>query len=377
MTQIDRETWIKPQALIGARKALGLSQGDAAKLLRLGKSVLGAWEDGRDAPDDEALWELSSLYGRPISYFFQEPSTLPAHQDFRAQQRETLESEANFRRAIVAEFEELCSARAHLEQRLRRLRSPQYLEISRELRGLTNAKELATFVRMRVGLKKGPIANIREVIEGIGIAVFVLPLPDGSVSGSSWNHKEYGPAMLISQRENEARRNFTMAHELAHLLMNENQTFCEFLTMEVDEERFANRFAAALLMNEDEMRHYVEPLLLSEELGGWGTTDAVVDKIARRYKTSREATSWRLEELGMLPSGFTEAKRDDWSRRRIYGRRKGSRWRNNVRQLGGQFTSMARDAYADGQLSLSALAHLLRISPEHADIWLREPDEAQ
>jgi Zn-dependent peptidase ImmA (M78 family) len=182
--------------------------------------------------------------------------------------------------------------------------------------------------------------------------------------------------MLINRSEVEGRRLFTMGHELAHLLRLHGQVLCD-LNFEVDEERFANQFAASLLIPEDDLREYARPLLATEELGGWATTDAILDRIAARYRTSREATAWRLEGLRMLPAGFTKARLQEWlTRPRPFFRGpKGKRWRRRLGDLGKRHATRAREAYQKGAVSLSALADILRVDVTQADQWLASEED--
>jgi Zn-dependent peptidase ImmA (M78 family) len=322
------------------------------------------------------LWDLAEAYGRPVAYFFAETPDVPEHQDFRlwaVRQREPLH--ADLRKLVVAEFEELCRSQSALEAVLERRQEPLIELIRAQAREINQPERLARLVRERWDLKSGPISDLRGLLDRSGVKVFVVGVPGEGLSGTSWWHAVYGPAMLVNRLDIEQRRVFTMAHELAHLLRRGAHVFCGYLNLEVAEEAFANRFAASLLMPEDDVRRFVEPLRESEELGGWDTPDAALDKVARRYKTSREAVAWRLEYLRLLPQGFTQQKRRQWSMRRPARGRKGERWRRHVQHLGGTYTSMVKQAYDEGLISLSAVADMLRIDVAHADEWLRTRED--
>lgn len=58
--------------LEAARVNAGLSQKEAAKLLKISNSTLGNWENGKSLPNAEQIVELCKLYGCPydiINFF--------------------------------------------------------------------------------------------------------------------------------------------------------------------------------------------------------------------------------------------------------------------------------------------------------------------
>jgi len=376
MTQVERGPWVRPEQLRRARESLGLGLDEAARRASVEAAELEGWEAGLGGPDDEQLWNLAEAYGRPVAYFFTETRDVPGRQDFRVQavlKRELLDPEGQ--KLVVAEFEELCRAQSALEAVLGRRETPPIELIRAQARQIGVPEQLARFVRERWGLGSEPIRDLRGLLDRSGVKVFVVAVPGEGLSGTSWWHPAYGPAMLVNRLEIEQRRVFSMAHELAHLLIDGGHVLCGYLNLEVAEETFANQFAASLLMPEDDVRRFVEPLRESEELGGWDTPDSALDKVARRYKTSREAVAWRLEHLRLLPQGFTQARRREWSVRRPARGRKGERWRRHVQHLGAPYISMVQEAYSKGLISLSAVADMLRIDVAQADEWLRTREE--
>lgn len=55
--------------LVAARRAAGLSQGEAATLLKMPQSRLSRMESGERRVDVIELAELADLYRQPLSYF--------------------------------------------------------------------------------------------------------------------------------------------------------------------------------------------------------------------------------------------------------------------------------------------------------------------
>jgi Zn-dependent peptidase ImmA (M78 family) len=93
----------------------------------------------------------------------------------------------------------------------------------------------------------------------------------------------------------EVRQRFTIAHELGHYLLSHHDHFHIDLSdahgnppgYNWQDERAANDFAAAALMPSEMVTHYFEK-------------DRGLEKLAGRFKVSREAMGWRLVNLGLL-----------------------------------------------------------------------------
>lgn len=106
-----------------------------------------------------------------------------------------------------------------------------------------------------------------------------------------------------NKAEDNKRSRFTVAHELGHyFLHSKNQPF--FIdktpkimyrnnassTGEVLKEREANAFAAAILMPQE---------LISKELANFSFgADAIIKELAKVFKVSEQAMSFRLSNLG-------------------------------------------------------------------------------
>ncbi len=380
---VNTNSWALPDQIRRARTSLWLPSSRAAELLEVAPTLLAAWEEGDGQPDDEQLWHLAEAYGRPVAYFFSETSDPPRHQDYRSDAPLEFSEELAVRRAMVARFEELCRVQASLEDLVRERPG---LDLVTSLRssapGGHSGEALADWVRDRFGLGDEPFKDVREWLEAIGIRVFVVDVPSPGFSGTSWRHPEFGAAMLLNRKDPASRRSFTAAHELGHLLRTRDldpaeQPICGFLREGRNEEQFANQFAASLLMPSNAIRAHAATLLEQEELTGWHTRDAALEKAAKRFGVSREAASWRMEALGILPSGFTAVRRIQWAARpQFYRGRRGPRWTHRLSDLGPKHVGLARSAYSEGKLSLSALATALQLDPDEAFAFVATAESA-
>lgn len=57
-------------SLAAARVNAGLTQGDVARILKVGKQTIVSWEKGKSEPKMSQSRQLSELYRMPLDYIF-------------------------------------------------------------------------------------------------------------------------------------------------------------------------------------------------------------------------------------------------------------------------------------------------------------------
>ncbi|MBN8867777.1 MAG: ImmA/IrrE family metallo-endopeptidase [Solirubrobacterales bacterium] len=101
-----------------------------------------------------------------------------------------------------------------------------------------------------------------QIAQKLGVEVVETSL-GGEISGALIKTKGRDPVILLNEEDTASRRRFTCAHELGHLDRRTGDLsefeYIDFRdgtssTGEVEAERFANAFAANLLMPEDAVR---------------------------------------------------------------------------------------------------------------------------
>lgn len=346
----DDQTLIIGSQLRFARESMGLSLADAASSLGLIYETLAGWEEGKSEPSVDALLQMSELYRRSLDYFLRPVGGAPIESAFRVTNARQLPDLGPEHRQVLVEFEELCRSQCELEEMLGVVVPPEIEKIS----AAVAPTDLARQQRARFDLGMKPVPHLRALLEGARVKVFHLPVPNSRFSGFSWWHDTYGPGALINSKDSFGRRNFTLAHELAHLLVGQQSVICDLL-MDVDDERYANIFAAHFLMPTDAMQEAFEKLLSAKE----SPEDSDFGRMASHYGVSLEALGRRLEETEMLPSGTTDRMIERWERgNRSYGRSHNPQWR---RRTGERFLALAGESYTRGLISLSKLASLLGV----------------
>jgi len=355
------EPLIHPKQLKQARELLGLSREAVAQATGVDVLTLDSWEAGRQEPALPLLESLAELYGRRLDYFLEERPAPPAEVFFRtvtAQSPPALDIEV---RKAIAKFEEFC----RFEWEIERLSEVSPSPIIGRQTGATTADDLAVSARTGLGLDSRPIRNLRSLLNANGVRTFLLDISGGSLAGMSWWHPAYGPGILANIGDSASRRNFTFAHELGHLLRDEENsvTVCDLTDNE--SERLSNQFAALFLMPADDVRSYWRTHGDEEPIDA-----SVLGRTAARYGTSIEAIAYRLEDLGLIRSASWLIQRSPGPK--PFGRRKPN-WR---RERGERYVTLALGAYRERRLSVGKLAEYLGTDIRTAQRLAQGPAES-
>ena len=155
------------------------------------------------------------------------------------------------------------------------------------------AEQLAAKVRESFKMNSFPIDPV-TIAHKFGLRVVDAALPT-DISGALIKEKGKDPVIMLETDDSLNRKRFTCAHELGHFVWRSEQDeeACVYEYIEYrsedrehkqkEEEIFANAFAAALLMPEQEIRKLAdEPKVL----------------LAKKFGVSVDAMKYRLKNLG-------------------------------------------------------------------------------
>lgn len=360
-----RAVWLRPEELKKARDRRRLALSEASRASGFPEEVLQQWESGDAAPSLDEASDLAQVYRCSLDQFL-EPSQEPPRFDLRAHRPMDVDDLERQVQDTVSLFERWCDTAAEIEELAGRR--------TIRLQQMSDAEPTAmsTSLRQEFGVEDRPIGNIRRLIEEeMGTLVFSFPCE--GLSGISWWHPKAGPAMLVNRNDSKGRQNWTSAHELGHLLQGNAVVLCDTMRTNHSEprERSADRFAAEFLMPATDLRGHIARSGLGQLLD----RDETLQQIAIRYRVSREALSRRLEEFGFLPRGFTNDRLPDWLAQMpqpSQGRRRSSRRKQRVRELGEGLVNRAIKAYEAGSITLSKLAEELDLGVVEAESLVHE-----
>jgi Zn-dependent peptidase ImmA (M78 family)/transcriptional regulator with XRE-family HTH domain len=270
-----------PEMLILAREARGLSQKELAEKLDISQSKISKLEDGLlpAIPEQElnaiaeVLHFLPSFFMQPgkaraaCGYFYRKASALPA------------------------KFLSRCNARMNV-QRLHIERLSKSIDLETNKLPHLDPDELqmgpaqaAQMLRQFWGVPSGPVANLTELVEDAGCIVVHFDFGTNKLDGLSLCSEFESPIIFLNSYFPGDRMRFTLAHELAHIIMH------RIPKPDMDDE--ANKFAAEFLMPENEIKGSFYPVSL--------------DVLARKklyWKTSMQCLLKRGGDLGEISERY-------------------------------------------------------------------------
>lgn len=169
---------------------------------------------------------------------------------------------------------------------------------------------LASKIGNMLNLGSRPALSLQKVMEQIlQIKILFIELSDFG-SAAATVHPELGAAVVVNNEEAPWRINFTLAHELFHIITWDTFTPVEMENNEqlfTDIEKKADRFASALLLPETEVRQELAKKIMEQKL----PLSDIVD-VAREFGVSTSAILYRMANLQLIPwDKANELSKDD------------------------------------------------------------------
>lgn len=233
-----------------------------------------------------------------------------------------------------------------------------------------DAEVVAERVRDAWDLGDDPIPNLTELLEERGLKVFVISLPE-SVSGlTCWavrpDDGDHMPVIVVNRHHDLEHRRFTLAHELAHQVLDADSP--------VDVERAANRFAGAFLVTANHLRHRVSS---ARHPGRRQISYGEIVRLKRFYRVSAAALLMRLRQIGVLSESATRYAFQTFA----------NGWRkcepepleaksNHPFELPRRFERLCHWALAERLIAPTRAAQLLQVPMTTIEAALRGPAEA-
>lgn len=350
-----------------ARRAIGFTQGEVGARMGMATSTVSAIEAGKRSVTGPELYQLARIYQRPLSFFF-ESNEVGGAPGFQYLFREA--SEKALDRASVVKLEELDSDYRELEKLTGVAPLPPPPDYSRfGLEREQDAETLAEMERSRLGLGDAPLKDVMDFLDGtVGVPCFLVPVLGKTWSGVAVRSGQERSCVAANSRDYVYRRNWSLTHEYAHVLVHLRREGSPEANLDIDtegvqttpEERFANAFAAAFLMPRRAVLAQFERAR-AENAGRF--TDFDLARIAMQFGVSGQAVSARLVGLRKLPRDTHRRYWDQHSFKEL-AEALGFHVDDDVHKppaiLPARFRSLAWKAYRDEKISLSKLAELLR-----------------
>jgi Zn-dependent peptidase ImmA (M78 family) len=385
--------WVNPAVLRWARERFNLTPeqvAEASKQLAsryyepISPEELVQWEEGvGEEPSLAHLETLAEIYVCPVGWFFldappekeQSFSLRGGVKEIRTLSARTLTS--------LERFLELTRWTVHLIQQSGhawevRIRPQEIFP------NIAEAEKWAQEYRQRLGWTDTVRQELafdprkafrwwRRTIEDLGIFCFELPLDPQEVRGASLWHEGI-PFILVNHEDAEAAsgRIFTLLHELAHLISTGETFVCDFHETSRNDEPFANRFAARVLLSPQELRNSLEQQMGSAEpRDQW--SDSLLDKVRKSFFVSRDVVAILLEEMRLAPPGFYEQKREQWKAGKRWGRggRRPTQNEQKLQEVGYSMSRLLNSVAQRQNFEWMDAALILGMKVEKLEKWLQ------
>ena len=342
MTQT--QTFIKPELVVWARERAGLSEKDLAKKMSVSPERLDDWQTGKASLTIREMEKLAQKTYTPLGYLFASKApeeTLPIP-DFRT----FGDHDPTRRRPSGALLTTL-----YAMQRRQDWFRDYLMEIGTDpvpLVGQCDKKqgvrEVATTIRAAYGMdektglsedypnKDTAISKLIAATSELGILVMRNDIV-GNNTHRPLDVKEfrgfalcdrYAPLIFINGRDDRAAQIFTLAHELAHLCIEESGVSnldAKTLDRADATEKFCNRVAAELLLPRTSfLRHWGENAELEPE--------GRIRRIAEDFNVSNQAAARRALDEKLI------GRQEYWE---FYKREEAERRQDKSARGGGDF----------------------------------------
>lgn len=376
-------------ALARARERAGFSQEDVALLVGQPRPVVSYWETGTRAPNSHQLTKLASIYRISLDELLADADR--ARPEFERllfrDAGDRLDPEGKYEIQRFLGFLDAYGDLLGLLGEPPGMTQPPF-SLREGFRSRGDIRRKAEEVRNYLRLGTGPVGDLAGLADLIGVTVYFAPLGEDlarTVSGAFLPHDRVGFSILVNAQITPGRRQFTLAHELAHALFHGDMVYVDYPGRRESAERFASAFAGEFLVPTAGLRS------AAEALGVTTVRDAeVVVHLQRLFRVSyammlhrlRAADLARDEDIERLREahpvhlaerlGYAIAP-DEWHQ-------DPDRW--GLGRLPQRFLRLLRRAFEEGRISIAGAAAMTGLAANDIEEFLSdvphgdgEPDE--
>jgi Zn-dependent peptidase ImmA (M78 family)/DNA-binding XRE family transcriptional regulator len=249
--------------------------------------ALGKYERGEMMPSSDVLSALAKVLGVSLEYLLSEQVEKLEAIEFRKLASTNVGARASVEAQVIDHLQRYIAIEEILELDSATWGAPPCSNrfIGEEIEGEILADDLRT--EWELGID--PIPNMTSLLEDRGIKVLVMPLP-GGVSGLTClvrrsRQKKQLPVIVVNRDVSLERRRLTLAHELAHRLVDGKSP--------VDHEKASNIFAGAFLVPRSHLFREI-----GQSRKGIGYQELI--QLKRMYRVSAAALLVRLRSVGVI-----------------------------------------------------------------------------
>ena len=272
-----------------ARKKAGYSLRGLADALggEVTAQAIGKYERGAMMPSSGVLIHMARMLGVSLEFLLSEQVEELEAVEFRKLSGTSAGDRARVEAEVIDRLQRYIAIEEILKLDSGAWKAPRFG--NRFLGQESEGEILAQDLRREWKLGIDPIPNMTSLLEDRGIKVLVIPLPD-RVSGLTClvrrpRHRNRVPVIVVNEHVTLERRRLTLAHELAHRLIDESSP--------INHEKASTIFAGAFLVPRD---HLVREI--GKHRKALGYRELV--QLKRMYRVSAAALLVRLKQVGVI-----------------------------------------------------------------------------
>lgn len=347
-----------------AREASGLSLRDLEAVIHglVSAQAIGKYERNEMMPGSNVMLALSKALQVTPEYLLNTGEIELAGIDFRKDPHTSTKEERAVEAIILDQVERYLELEELLPGADLQWLYPE--NSAYHISGIEAAEAAAEALRQDWQLGIDPIPFMTGLLEEKGVKVIALNLPI-EVSGSKAfvNRPNYQdvPVIVVNDKHNGERQRFTLAHELAHLVLK----FAEDMS-DKDQEKAADRFAGAFLMAKEMIYSILGTSRTSISLGE-------LVELKKIFKVSIASLVVRCSQLGVLTKNTYF---------KLFNQIKSLGWNSLNSNEPGQFAAevpqrmkrLCLKAVSEGAITLSRASELMNISSRDFDRLMSHGD---
>ena len=273
------------ERLRSARKMAGLSMEALAQATGalVSKQAISKYEKGQINPGSEVLIALSQALEVKVDYFFRSSNFAISGLEFRKKSRLSKKEEERIKYQTI----DFLQKYIEVEKILNLPHTAVFPVVRRKIHNHGDIEQVAAEIRQSWNLGEAPIQQLTELLEDKGFKILEVETSEDFVGLSGYAEGMDIPVIAVFKEGDCVRKRFTIAHELAHLLLDFSD--CETHT----HEKLCHAFAGAFLLPEK---------IIRDEFGGERRklTEWELKKLKGLYGISMQAIMARAHTLGLV-----------------------------------------------------------------------------
>ncbi|MHB8036004.1 DNA-binding protein [Clostridium botulinum] len=276
--------------LKSARKYRCKSMTDLAKDIGVSRQTISQYENGLIFPQFDILIKLINSLGFPREYFYESDDTNIelGNTYFRSSSRMTKKEENAQKEKTKIIGKIFLFLNEYIE--FPKLNIPQFDEDM-------SIEDMTLKLREHWGLGKEPIKDMIYLLEKNGIIITSMNTNSENIDAftqqQNINGEKHFLIVLGNDKDSATRRQFSLAHELGHIIMHDAFLELEDLTKEElrDMEKEAHAFAAAFLLPKE---NFVKDISI------YPTNLNYYKELKKKWRTSISAMLVRANQVGII-----------------------------------------------------------------------------